>query len=291
MSIAFDVSISEYHSSSTYCSHSRFRDFVEKGARYYYERYVSKTIERNETKAMRIGQIFETLVQDGDAAFEALIFHQREDGRKIKDQLASAKAAGLFPLKGEEYAMLQNMRASLFDCMDGMALIEGADKQPTITGNAYGIAMQSRPDWVCLEGLAYTDYRPYTVDLKTCDNLDGLRGDASKLIALGHHTQAALCRALMRDNGIPDSEHYLFAVEKQGACRSALIRLRPELLDWADQYFMKYAGELAHCIRTNTWPRAEPTCEVGIPRWAQSGAPTDELPPDMTDDEETDHAE
>lgn len=290
MAIIYDLPIAEYHDQIARWSHSRFRDFVRLGARYAFERYITRTIERKETEPMRIGTAFEVLVQQGDAAFESLIYHQREDGRKIKAQLDSAKAAGLLIIKGEAYAQMQGMRASLFDCADGMELIEPADMQVTITGDAFGLPMQSRPDWLNLEGLARTDYRPYTVDLKTCDNLDLLRGDASKLFQLGYHTQASLARALLRDNGYAESEHYLFAVEKQGAHRSALIRLRPELLDWADLYYAKYAPLLADCIRKNAWPRAEPTCEVGVPRWAASNtnAQVDELyETDESDEEES----
>lgn len=277
MAILTDVSIAEYHAQTTRCSHSRFRDFVTKGPRFFFEKYIAKTIPHAPTEAMIMGDLLETLVQQGDAAFEAKVYHQREDGRKIKPQLDAARGAGLHILKADAYTRLQAMRASLLDCTDGMELVEPADMQATITGDAFGLPMQSRPDWLNLEGLARWNYRPYTVDLKKCADLDGLRGDASKLFFYGYHTQAALARALLRNNGYEESEHFLLAVEEQGAHRSTLIRLRPELLDWADQYFLKYAPALEQCLRTNAWPRVEPTCEVGLPRWVTNTNASDEI--------------
>lgn len=279
MSIVYDLSIEDYHNQVARCSHSRFRDFVKYGPRFYFERFVMRTLEKKPTAAMIIGQLFETLLQEGDAIFEAKIFVQTVDGRSCKPQLEAARAAGKTVLKAAEYAAFQAWRASLFDNAEAMALIEPANMQASILGNAFGLPMQSRPDYLNLEGLAATGYAPYTVDLKTCESINDLRGSAGKLFALGYHTQAALCRALLRNEGVVNSQHYILAVEKSGAHRTQLIRIPDRVLDWADGYFAKYAPELAHCIHSNTWPRTEPTIELDLPGWAgnPNAAPTDEL--------------
>lgn len=289
MPIVYDLSIELYHDQIARCSHSRFKDFVKYGPRYYYERYIARTLQKKPTEAMIHGQLFETLMQEGDAAFEALVFIQTVDGRSCKPQLEAARAAGKIVLKAADLEMFQIMRASLYDNADGMMLAENATHQASILGDAcFGLPMQSRPDYLNLEGLAFTDYCAYTVDLKTCESLNDLRGSASKLFALGYHTQASLCRALLRAEGVLNSRHYLWAAEKGGARRSQLIRIPDRVLDWADAYYTKYAPELAHCIHTNTWPRSEPTVELELPAWAASpnaAMPTDEIPT-MNDEEE-----
>lgn len=287
MSIRFDISIEEYHAQTERCSHSRFRDFVNHGARFYFERYVTRTLAKKGSKAMACGGLFETLWMEGDAAFEELVFVQHIDGRKCKPQLDAAKAAGKLIIKAAEYEAFQVMRASLMDNADAMTLMESANAQATITGNAWGLPMQSRPDYLGLEGVAFTGYCPYTADLKTADSLNGYSGKAQKLYAFGYHTQAALARAMLRANGITNSRHYLVIVEKTGAHRSTVREIPSRVLDFADAYFAKYAPGLVHCFATNTWPRAEPTEEIDLPGWGENTHATPAMSDEETDEEET----
>lgn len=282
-----DVSIDDYHSQTEYCSHSRFRDFVNKGARFYFEAYHAKTLAKAPTPAMLEGQAFEALVQDGDAAFEARVYLQTEDSKKkhVQEARALAKKSGKVILKPEDYERMQTMRASLYDNAEAMQLIEPADTQVTIQGEAFGLAMQSRPDWFGRTGIVFSDYYSYTGDLKTCNDLTQMRQD--KLYRLGYHTQAALCRALLRQHGYADTKHYLIAVESTGAYRTQVIELDPVLLDWADLYFVRHAPALEACIRTNAWPRSEPAAKVGLPHWVR---PNQSEPP-MPDDADNDNAD
>lgn len=286
MSIRFDVSIEEYHSQTERCSHSRFRDFVNHGARYFFESYVTRTLAKKSSKAMLRGGLFETLWMDGDAALEEQVFVQRIDGRKCKPQLDAAKAAGLKILKLAEYEAFQVMRASLMDNADAMTLMEGSNAQATITGNAWGLPMQSRPDYLNLEGVAFTDYCPFTADLKTADSLAGYSGKAQKLYAFGYHTQAALARAMLRANGITNSRHYLVIVETTGSHRSTVREIPPRVLDFADLYYAKYAPGLVHCFATNTWPRSEPTEEIDLPGWGENTNANPEMPADAAEEAE-----
>ncbi len=292
MTIETHISIDDYHSQTDYCSHSRFRDFVNKGARFFFETYYAKTLVKTPSPAMLEGRAFEALVQEGDAAFEALVWVQTEENSKLKHvqaARAAAKAAGKIILKPDDYARMQTMRASLYDNAEAMQLIEPADAQTTLRGMAFGLPMQSRPDWFGRTGIVLSDYYPYTADLKTCNDLSQLRQD--KLYRLGYHTQAALCRALMRAHGFADTKHYLIAVESTGAHRTQVIELDEVCLDWADLYYHRHAPALEACMRTNTWPRAEPAIKVGLPHWVERPSNTNAPMPDEVDAYETDEAD
>ncbi len=280
MPILYDVGIEDYHSDPHYCSHSRFRDFVKYGPRFYFETHVTRTRAKKGSKAMREGSLFETYWCD-EEAFEQAVFIQRVDGRTIKPQLDAARAAGKEILKLDDYERLAVMRASLLDNADAMALIEPANLQATIRGSAYGLPFQSRPDYLNLEGCALSDYCPYTNDLKTCESLNDYRGKAPKLYYYGYHTQAAAARALLRACGVPSTRHFLTLVEKGGSCRTKVVEIPPAVLDFADAFYAKYAPELAHCYASNTWPRTEPTETIELPDWATDTTPA------TTDEEET----
>jgi hypothetical protein len=284
MSIQYDISIEDYHASPDHCSHSRFRDFVNHGARFYFETYVMRSLAKKATKAKSHGQLFETKWMEGDEAFDNLVFVQHIDGRKCKPQLDAAKAAGKIIIKIDEYLQFQVMHGSLTDNADAMTLMEPANAQATIRERAFGLPMQSRPDYLNLEGVAFTDYCPYTADLKTCDSLSGYSGRAQKVYAFGYHTQAALARACLRANGIHNSRHYLVLVEKTGACRSAVREIPSRVLDFADAYYAKYAPGLVHCFATNTWPRSEPTEEIDLPGWGEAAPQTPEMPAEETEE-------
>jgi hypothetical protein len=150
-----------------------------------------------------------------------------------------------------------------------MDLIGACEQQVTLTAAAYGMTLQSRPDYVMLG--SPLGQGAISIDLKTTKNLNDL--NSTGIVKLGYHTQAALVRRMLVANGHPDVDCYLLAVEKCAPYRSALLKLKPELLAAGDQWIDTYAPRLAHCLETGQFPRAVPgIVEVDVPRWLRDDA-------------------
>ncbi len=269
--------LSEYHNPSNgFVSHSRLHDFIERGARYYYERYVTGEIAREETPALVFGQAFEDLFQGGGDHFAeryAVRPAHIKDGRSSAAKQWAAAQAGKTLLSDDEYQAMLAMAASLRTCDKGVALIDGAEEQVTLRGEAWGLKMQSRPDYVHL-----SDYGAYSVDLKTTKNLNDLL-DGPSVWKLGYHTQAALVRKLLAANGYENASAYLFVVEKQAPYRRACLQISDEYLAWGEQALAREAAKLKECMDTDTWPLGpDEIVQLGKPRWVKDEPPMEAQP-------------
>ncbi len=271
MALCRDLDIAEYHASAN-VSHSKLRTFAEKGPAYYHARYVGKTLEREETAALAFGQAFETLFQGGGDAFAervAVLPEGHGNTKAVQSAKAAAKAAGKLAISPDERSAMLEMVGSLHELERGMELVAMGEQQLTLTADAYGLTLQSRPDYLLLPGGFGGDC--LSVDLKTTKCLDDMSDTG--IVKLGYHTQAALVRRLCRMNDLGDARCYLLVVEKVPVYRSELIELSPELLDKGDQWLDVYAPRLSECYARNTWPRArQEVRRAGVPRWLQDEA-------------------
>lgn len=263
--------IDQYHLSD-HVSHSKLRDYAERGARYYHDRHVARTIPHEETDAFRLGQAFETLFQLGKDAFErtyAIKPEAARDGRTVAGKAFKAAAGTKTIVDQAEYdalcAMVESMRGP--ELADAMRLVAACEPQVSFRGELHGVKVQARPDYVCLDPDA-----PFIMDLKTTRNLNDLLVDLDQagptIWKLGYHSQLAFCRRLMAQAGFPQADAYLLVVEKQLPYRAACIDIG-ELLDWGEVYLDTHLPRLGQCIRTSDYPR----CPRGIvrvarPRWA-----------------------
>jgi hypothetical protein len=273
------ISNADYHADHAYTSHSRIRSFERHGERYYYERYVTGEITREPTKALDFGTAFETLFQGGGDAFaqDILVEPRGHDGRTTagKQWLASVAASGKPIVSHDDYLSMLKMADSMREHAGVLRLLGECTDQVTMRGDAYGLRIQARPDWLCAHGLPETGFRPFTIDLKTTKDLADLM-TREGIVSLGYHTQAAIMRRLLQSHlgqqgEDTDTEHYIFAVEKCYPHRCALLRLTPEVLDYGDIYLEKYGQKLAACIASDYWPRALPdVIDIGLPRRAQN---------------------
>lgn len=283
--ILHGLSDRDYHDDKDHTSHSRIRDFERHGAAYYFERYIAGTIARKVTGPLDYGTAFETLLQRGGDTFAetVMVAPPGHDGRTVQGKAwkAAADASGKPIIDQQDYrdmlVMSERVRESPY-----WPLIEVCTQQATLRGHAYGVRIQARPDWLCLDGHEQTGFRPFTIDLKTSKDLNDL-SSREGVISLGYHTQSAITRRLMRAylegrGEDPETDHYLFVVEKCYPHRNALLRLNPEVLDYGDVYLEKYGQKLAACIASDTWPYALPEIiEIGLPRRAR-GAHNDNAP-------------
>lgn len=275
--IIWGISDDAYHADREHTSHSRIRDFANHGEAFYYERYLTGEIARKVTGPLEYGTAFEELFQRGGDAFaeRVLVEPQGHDGRTTagKQWKAAANASGKITISHDDYLSMLTM-AERARTSPHMQLMEAAGQQATLRGHAYGLRIQGRPDWLCLEGHERTGFRPFSIDLKTTKDLGDLK-TREGVVSLGYHTQSAITRALLRQylaerGEDPETEHYLFVVEKCYPHRNALLRLNPEVLDYGDLYLEKYGAQLAACIAADNWPVSLPeVIEIGLPRRAQ----------------------
>jgi len=272
MAIHRDVSIDAYHGSAN-VSHSKLKDFAQKGPAYYHARWVTRTLERKETKPLTFGQAFELLFQQGGDVFAERVvtlpdFHGNDN--RVKAAKAAAQAAGKLCITPGERADMLEMAASLREHDMAPALLAASESQLTLTADLHGLTIQSRPDYLVLD----TGFGggAISIDLKTCKSLDDMSDTG--IVKLMYHTQAALVRRLVRLNGLDDDcTCYLLAVEKEPVYRCELIELPSELLDKGDQWLDVYAPKLADCFHQNYWPRARPGVRrANVPRWLQDEA-------------------
>ena len=160
------------------------------------------------------------------------------------------------------------MVGALRECEAGMALLEHAQSQLSLRARAWDLPMQARPDWVVLDGFC-----PVIVDLKTTKNLDDLTKDhGPALWKLNYHSQLALARRLLAENGYPEAKCYILAVEKNGY-RSACVEVPDGMLRAGERYFDEHAPKLAECYRTDVWLRAVPgIVKLETPGWMERRA-------------------
>lgn len=272
------MSADEYHQTLAYCSHSRLREFEKRGERYYYQRFISGEIVRKTTKALDYGTAFETLFQRPDV-FHAQVAVAPEgmDGRTNQGKAwnKAQAGAGKLAIDHDEYQAMLQMAESIRENATLVELMNACEMQVCIRGTVWGVPFQTLPDWLSLTGCPATDFRPFTLDLKSTKDLNDLRYPEG-VTGLGYHSQASLGRKLLRaylaqeGDAEADTLHFLAAVEKQPAYRSAALALDPEVLDYGDRYYEKYAPQLAHCLAHDRWPRAltEPI-RIGLPARAR----------------------
>ena len=264
-----NLPIDAYHEERAYTSHSRIRDFADRGARYYFERHVQRTIEREETEAFRFGNAFETLFQRGvDALGESYAVKTlRGNTTEGKQWLAAQKAKGKSVISQEDFDAMMSMTEALQnDCAEGMAKVEHAEQQVTLRGEIHGVKVQARPDWLYLG-----EFGAYSVDLKSTKNMADLKVDLDtcgpSVWKLGYNVQAAIVRELLRQNGHEHVTCYLLVAEKVPAYRVDIIDIE-HLLDSGDAWLARMLPQLAECQRTNTWPRSSGgIVRIQKPRW------------------------
>jgi hypothetical protein len=257
------LDILEYHSlPSAWVSHSRFHDFVKHGPKFFEGRYLTGEIAREETDALSEGQGFEILYQRGGDEFAKAVAvrpaHLKGKGN-TKDGIAwNAANADKIRIDESTYQTWLTMCEALNECTGARELIAHCEQQVTLRGEAFGLKMQARPDWVALD-----DMRPLIVDLKTTKCLTdllrevrpGVYEPGPAVMTYGYTTQLALMRRLLSEAGYPSASVYLYIAEKTGL-RAACVEMPEGMLKEGERYFEWHAPRLAECLRTRHFPRA-----------------------------------
>lgn len=278
MTIDYDIPLDTYHQSPQ-LSTSKLSDYAKRGPRFFAMRHVSRTSSGFESSEAQIfGQRFENLLCDQeelDGRFaikpEGMSF-ATVDGKAWR-----AAQVGKTIVKAEDVEAMNGMRESFLENESAVALVRAAKLQATIRAPYAGTpGIQSRPDWLLLDGCPLTGYEPATIDLKTTISLAKMVSGRG-VLDYAYHAQGALCRETLRCNGIA-ARSYLIACEKVKPYRCQVIEVTTPWLDCGWQWCERQLGRLAVHYASGDWPRVErELVQLGEPPpWASRVDDSDE---------------
>lgn len=285
MSIIRDMPLAEYHTRDA-VSHTRLADYA-RSPRLYYDAWVGKTIsdfeaEAEDVKGARLfGQAFEDLLftpADFLAKYAIKPEGPAGDGRTKEGKAWNAANSGRPALSPREHRKLEYMVSAIHEHPEAMAMIAECEQQVTLDCRIHGSLLQSRPDLICLQGSAISDFRPYAADLKTTEKLERfLSGRA--IVEYGYHRQAEIAGICMFENdvGVTAAEfaHYNIVVEKVVPHRVAVIDLS-RWLPYARSWVFRQLAGIEACANAGYWPRSKPgITELPVPQWVTADSDED----------------
>lgn len=304
MTIYRDLPMADYLASSNAGAH-QLKDFAV-SPRLYWSKYVAhkETIELDddsdeeeggaekakESKARVFGIAFEMFMDEPREFDKRYIEVPRlqPDGEPFKitkkfgiEWKKDVAARGLIRLTAKEFAAMREMKLAFEENAEAVELLKHCERQVTMTcvwppptddaPDVPLVTLQSRPDYVSFKGCALSQFRPYTVDLKTVDKMPRMYS-RRVMVEYGYDNQAEIARTCMRENGYADTVHYILACEKSSPNRCVVFELSDEFLTSCSDWVFNNCIDLAHCLEDNEFPRSR---EHGIivadlPAWKKA---------------------
>ena len=165
-----------YHANAA-ISHSKLETFRRRPA-LYYRKYVTKTIPPDEaTTAFRLGSAVHCSVLEPEEMPTRYAIRPEGIDRRTKD--GKEKFAAFETANAGKVIIDTDEAAQIIAMTDAVRQHPLADElfahgKPELTWRTSGeIALQCRTDWCNLEGCGLSNGRPYIVDLKTVESLNG----------------------------------------------------------------------------------------------------------------------
>lgn len=274
--ITHDLSIEAYHQSKR-VSTSKLKTLAGKGARAYYIAHEQSAWTEADTQAYLAGRAIEDALQR-PAEFRAK-YIARPQGMKFtttegKAWRAAQEALGLEILDSQDGRASVALLETLEHCPTSQALMAAAEQQPTIVHEQverWGAlpGLQSRPDWMCADGCAESEWLPFTLDLKTTATLDML-SNWRTITRFGYHKQAAMMRLCLELEGVDVScwRHLLLGAEKSFPYRWRVFELPLALVLDGYRWCVEQLDVLADHYATGEWPLvASEIVTVDVPPW------------------------
>ncbi len=131
-----DISNEDYHAGEGVSS-TQLVDFVE-NPRLYYEKYIAKTIAREETPALRWGSVMDTILLEPEKASDLVVVVPGEvlsadgsrKGKKYTDWLANQ--GGKIPLKASDWDDVQAQVAAVWNCPPAVDWLVASQRQKSL---------------------------------------------------------------------------------------------------------------------------------------------------------------
>ena len=275
--ISTDMDIDSYLAAKR-ASHHKLRTLASKGPRAYYIAHEQHLHVDDDTKAYLAGRAMEDALQRPSeylaryvAKPEGMSFATR-DGKAWRTE---QETRGLSIVDGEDARAIESLLQTLDVCHTAQRLMADATPQATIyhddtvRGRWDIPGIQSRPDWLCLEGSAASAWRPYALDLKTTRSLSDLCSGRA-IVKYGYHRQAAMVRLCLEYEGVDVSgfRYLLLGAEKAFPHRWSVIEVPEQLIDVGERWCVEQLGRLAQHYATGEWPLVLSEIVVAdVPAW------------------------
>ena len=285
--------INAYHANDA-DSNSSINDLVSKGPLYYEGIHIKKSFQRDTTKALIVGQAFEDFLCDIDGFDKKYVFKPKKDkanpdfkdwnGATKEGKAWKASHFGYIILDGELRDDFTAMKRNILNHPAASRIIAGCETQVSLRFDSkdYGMALQSRPDWINFTGNADSRGLPYSADLKTTINFNEVFDafdpqspiNGRVILKNGYHRQAALCHYCgIQEPELADMVHFLIFIEKTFPYRVAVIELDPNYLGIGMRELDTGLKTLGACITANRWPLGpEDVIKLVPPQYAEAKA-------------------
>ncbi|SBW12661.1 conserved hypothetical protein [uncultured Alphaproteobacteria bacterium] len=226
--------------------------------------------EREETKALSVGQAAHTLILQGDDAFAGMIAVMPADldlrSSAGKAFAAEAKEAGKTLIRAKEFEEIQAMRDAAMRCdWVRLAFASGAPERSLFWQDAEtGVWLRCRPDYL-------PDALRFVPDFKTarsCAPADFERA----VIDYGYHIQAAhYLNGIEAVTGERPESFFFVVQEKAAPYLVSVCTLDDDALHWGQQLIRRAIRTFADCLSRDRWPGYDRNVSmIGLPKWATS---------------------
>lgn len=290
MTIVRDLHLDDYHASN-HISHSKLSVF-RRSPLLFKKTFIDKTVEREDTKALKTGRAFDCLLFEGREAYQAQYIttpktYETEDG-EVKPWNGNANACKSWSRtqtlqgrtiidRGDALAFEAMLQSALHHPIAG-PLLKAGTNQVTFRRHSqkYGLDLQVRPDQTGFEPIVIRDESGNVLlesvdregkpcawfnDAKTTEDFDDWieltdpeSPRAGKPVhAYGYHLQGSLAQYIGYQD-IGETAHYLTVIEKREPFRTGVIRLNDEYMDLGMAQVDADLLRLRACMMANVWP-------------------------------------
>lgn len=262
---AWQCSIEEYHADTRYVSATSLETFFESPAQYHGQ-FIARTIDRKETKSLRLGNAVHSRVLEPDDFIHRYtkapgIGKRSKAGRAIREDLA---AQGMIVLESAEWDLAHWMADSILAHPKAREIIRAADRREYgVRWRApNGIACKTRFDLLADQIIG---------DLKTSRHAPSPDRWRREVANWGYHRQAAFYRLAHDVVFGCAADHCHIVVHSEAPFEAAVYRLDEESLGVGHVEVLKSLDDLALCrglgVWTADWQRGVRT--VSLPRYAK----------------------
>jgi len=260
-----DMDNEKYHSLDSFSS-SQIKDFINHPPAYFRAKYITKTLDRKETDAMKMGTATHTAWMepekfDLEYAVEPICDGRTKAGKEIK-AIFAMESEGKIILTSKQGSKLIKMCRSLDNNRNARKLLKNTDIENSIfwTDQETGLDLRIRPDIWRKEH--------YIADLKT--TRDGsIEGFSKVIYDFGYHISAAMYLDGASKLGVEIEDFIFICVESSPPYLTSVYTLSEAALEIGRNAYKKALLGLAYCIENNDWKgyNDDQVAEISLPLW------------------------
>ena len=257
-----------YHGTES-VSASKLRTFARRpgGPQLYYQTYIAKSVEREDTDALVFGSALHCLVLEGREVFAGQFailppMDRRTSLGKAQFAAFEAENAGKRIIKADMAVEIERMAENVKRHPVAAMLLAKGEPELTWRIQAPGLPhcppMQCRSDWFCAEGCELSEGRPYLVDVKTCQTLDESEFGNFRRGFETHkyHNQFAFYASLMDLIGVTLRDVFIIACEKAAPGGVEVFKMSERAMEQGRSEVARLLLNMDHCYAKNIWPNA-----------------------------------